>query len=221
MPTYLQWNLPRTGRRGVYHFYLWRLDTRFLSANLYKGGYFCGFLLAFLQTNPFWKRIYSKRNEFAPKIRVDPFSEGRQNNFFIFSSEIRVSILYRLVSVQTIGNKWKAFLKTDVKILSPVVALHLGKYTVGFNTWLSQSVDKRFPRHSMYPQYFHAFNCWLHMFDKTISCQKARQRLAIMTGHWKTLWKHAYSSILKIPPPKTESFQIKILICFSYFCSKT
>ena len=28
------------------------------------------------------------------------------------------------------------------------------------------------------------------------------------------------TSILKISPPKTESFQIKILIFFSYFCSK-
>ena len=34
-----------------------------------------------------------------------------------------------------------------------------------------------------------------------------------------TLPKHAYSNILKISPPKTESYQIKILI-FSYFCSK-
>ena len=36
-----------------------------------------------------------------------------------------------------------------------------------------------------------------------------------------TLRKHAYSKILKIPSPKTESFQIKVLIFFfSYFCSK-
>ena len=34
-----------------------------------------------------------------------------------------------------------------------------------------------------------------------------------------SLRKHAYSNILKISPPKPESFQIKILI-FSYFCSK-
>ena len=34
------------------------------------------------------------------------------------------------------------------------------------------------------------------------------------------LWKHAYSNILKISPPKTESFQRKILIFFSYYCSK-
>ena len=33
------------------------------------------------------------------------------------------------------------------------------------------------------------------------------------------LQKHAYSNILKISPPKTESIKIKILI-FSYFCSK-
>ena len=35
-----------------------------------------------------------------------------------------------------------------------------------------------------------------------------------------SLRKHAYSNILKISPPKTESFQIKNLIYFSYFCSK-
>ena len=33
------------------------------------------------------------------------------------------------------------------------------------------------------------------------------------------LWKHAYSNIFKISPPKTGTFQIKNLI-FSYFCSK-
>ena len=34
-----------------------------------------------------------------------------------------------------------------------------------------------------------------------------------------SLRKYAYSNILKISPPQTERFQIKILI-FSYFCSK-
>ena len=38
--------------------------------------------------------------------------------------------------------------------------------------------------------------------------------------HNSALRKHAYSNILKISPSKTESFQIKILIFFSYFCSK-
>ena len=37
--------------------------------------------------------------------------------------------------------------------------------------------------------------------------------------HRYTLQKHAYSNILKISLPKTESFHIKILK-FSYFCSK-
>ena len=37
---------------------------------------------------------------------------------------------------------------------------------------------------------------------------------------WSSLRKHAHSNILKISPPKTESFQIKILMFFSYFCSK-
>ena len=35
-----------------------------------------------------------------------------------------------------------------------------------------------------------------------------------------TLRKQAYSNILKILPPKNENFQIKLLIFFSYFCSK-
>ena len=32
----------------------------------------------------------------------------------------------------------------------------------------------------------------------------------------QTLRKHAYSNILKISPPKTENFQIKILIFFIF-----
>ena len=35
-----------------------------------------------------------------------------------------------------------------------------------------------------------------------------------------SLRKHVYSNTLKISPLKTESFQIKILIFFTYFCSK-
>ena len=36
----------------------------------------------------------------------------------------------------------------------------------------------------------------------------------------KTLRKHAYSNILKISPPKTESFQIKILIFIKFMLKK-
>ena len=36
----------------------------------------------------------------------------------------------------------------------------------------------------------------------------------------RTLWKHAYSNILKILPPKNENFQIKKFWYVSYFCSK-
>ena len=39
-------------------------------------------------------------------------------------------------------------------------------------------------------------------------------------GLYWSLRKQAYSNILKIFPPKNENFQIKILIFFSYFCSK-
>ena len=31
-----------------------------------------------------------------------------------------------------------------------------------------------------------------------------------------TLWKHAYSNILKTSPPKAQSFRIKILIIFIF-----
>ena len=36
----------------------------------------------------------------------------------------------------------------------------------------------------------------------------------------RTLWKHAYSNILKILPSKNENFQIKKFWYLSYFCSK-
>ena len=42
----------------------------------------------------------------------------------------------------------------------------------------------------------------------------------LMNKHNIWLRKQAYSNILKISPPKTESFPIKILIFFSYICSK-
>ena len=38
--------------------------------------------------------------------------------------------------------------------------------------------------------------------------------LLLFDSHLSSLRKHAYSNILKIPPPKTESFQIKNLIFF-------
>ena len=38
--------------------------------------------------------------------------------------------------------------------------------------------------------------------------------MSTTTYNFMTLRKHAYSNILKISPPKTESFQIKILIFF-------
>ena len=41
-----------------------------------------------------------------------------------------------------------------------------------------------------------------------------------VTWSAESLRNQAYSNILKITQPKTESFQIKILIFFSYFCTK-
>ena len=41
-------------------------------------------------------------------------------------------------------------------------------------------------------------------------------KIGIIGLNCKPLRKHAYSNILKISPPKTESFQIKILIFFTF-----
>ena len=52
-----------------------------------KGTKFMTFCLLSCTPSPFWKGDYSKRKEFAPRrskffpFRIDPFSEGRQNNF--------------------------------------------------------------------------------------------------------------------------------------------
>ena len=46
---------------------------------------------------------------------------------------------------------------------------------------------------------------------KTTRCHKR----CLQCDKWP-LWKQAYSNILKISPPKTESFQIKILIFFIF-----
>ena len=51
-----------------------------------KGDNFFDFFLLSCTYTPFWKGVYSKRKEFAPKgskffpFRVEPFSKGRQNN---------------------------------------------------------------------------------------------------------------------------------------------
>ena len=66
--------------------------------------------------------------------------------------------------------------------------------------------------------------------DQGLHCLPRRDKFFIVTKKlsfmffvscvYMSLRKHAYSNILKISPPKTKSFQIKILILFSYFCSK-
>ena len=50
-------------------------------------------------------------------------------------------------------------------------------------------------------------------WSSTLQIQSCKQ----VSWFWITLRKRAYPNILKISPPKTGSFQIKILI---YFCSK-
>ena len=45
---------------------------------------------------------------------------------------------------------------------------------------------------------------------------KSHMGIGRLCYYCKTLRKHAYSNILTISPPKTESFQIKILIFFIF-----
>ena len=53
------------------------------------------------------------------------------------------------------------------------------------------------------------FECKLkHLLDSVYKCDIQRYGCNITAG--RALREHAYSNILKISPPKTESFQIKI-----------
>ena len=56
-------------------------------------------------------------------------------------------------------------------------------------------------------------------FAYSLIQSRSLHKLVSQSKKKKTLRKHAYSNILKISPPRTESFQIKIMIFFSYFCS--
>ena len=62
-------------------------DTLDRFSDVFKRVTTCGFQFVFLHTNPFWKRVYSKRKEFAPQgskffpFRVDAISEERQKSF--------------------------------------------------------------------------------------------------------------------------------------------
>ena len=64
---------------------------------------------------PFWKGVCSKSKEFAPlgskffPIRVDPFSEGSQNNFVRVISPESVSIPLNVTSTVTgnLGNDFQ------------------------------------------------------------------------------------------------------------------
>ena len=65
-----------------------------------------------------------------------------------------------------------------------------------------------------FPVYFHIYCLHFHNFYRRIVKVKTKM------SHTCSLRNHAYSNILKISPPKTETFQLKNLIFFSYFCSK-
>ena len=58
-----------------------------------------------------------------------------------------------------------------------------------------------------------------HWRGLSVSNKRVLLRKHDTTAVFSLAWKHVYSNILKISPPKTEHFQIKILM-FSYFCSK-
>ena len=55
---------------------------------------------------------------------------------------------------------------------------------------------------------------WM-VYCKSVSCY-FKLESSRYTCTWCSLWKHAYSNILKISPPKTESFQIKIWYFFTF-----
>ena len=77
--------------------------------------------------------------------------------------------------------------------------------------------------------FFHitSFNLVLG-FDMIVSVPECTYNIFTLHTYWvwqnvgtyNILRKHACSNILKISPPKTESFQIKNSDIFSYFCSK-
>ena len=60
------------------------MDTWYIMDHFCKGDNFFDFFLLSCTYTPFWKGVYSKRKEFAPKgskffpFRVEPFSEGRK-----------------------------------------------------------------------------------------------------------------------------------------------
>ena len=54
---------------------------------------FCGFLLGFLNSRSLWKGVYSIRKEFFP-YRIDPFSEGRQNQWPLWNIFTRRQLLW-------------------------------------------------------------------------------------------------------------------------------
>ena len=51
-------------------------------------------------------------------------------------------------------------------------------------------------------------------YEMQIQLHAMAKDIVLHALYISTLRKHAYSNILKISPPKTESFQIKILIFF-------
>ena len=74
------------------------------------------------------------------------------------------------------------------------------------------------PNAYMMPTYTIFTKCALavtryHFCQVRISCHP----ISFMpSGYWRSITKTCYSNILKISPPKTESFQIEILIFFIF-----
>ena len=68
------------------------------------------------------------------------------------------------------------------------------------------------------PDQPHFLLAW-HKWNTSKWCKPWKNRPVCTPAQSNPLRKHTYSNILKISPPKTESFQIKFWY-FSYFCSK-
>ena len=57
---------------------------------------------------------------------------------------------------------------------------------------------------------------WALTNEKSVFKCVQNMQIQIISSDYFSLQKHVYSNIMKISPPKTESFQIKIMIFFIF-----
>ena len=89
--------------------------------------------------------------------------------------------------------------------------------------WVSKHTHAR----THWKTLFSDIKCWIIYLFRNYVCHFSEIEIIRLdisckssAEHSLTLRKHAYWNILKILPPKSESFQIKKFWCFPYFCSK-